>query len=259
MIMRKYMIALCMVLSSILIVFSSVTAYAYPSGLKEPKGDFSDFDGFYKTNEETNYTAVLVFDVYQSTSYIEYKYDLSDDEMNELLDAIYPLTQYTNVAVYVRERMHSEEDIQREDYRLFGNYNDSIMIYYDVVKEQAFIRGYGRSESQISYAQYATISSALTKDIKDASFLNGITKATKGIIDSFEGKKVFNPVKIVSAFFVAVLLSVLINFLIVTLMTVRKKKGTSKILNSKTDELLINNLEVKYITTSKVYNPREKY
>lgn len=257
--MSKGLKNICFIFSFLLIVLMPLNARAFTGD--PPYGNFENFDGYVKVNEKTGYAAVVDLEVYSGKDGNEYPEGCGPEEIEKILERIYPLTEYTNVAVEMTERIslvrHPADVLES---LLFGrNTNDTLIIYFDIEKSQGIIYTYGATIDKISYTDAATISQELTRNLGNMTYYEGVDIACTMILNSFQGKKNISVIGIISAFFIALLISMLVNYLIITRLTVRRKKGAVKIKNSKEDKINITDPGAMFVTTTKVYKKQKKW
>ena len=206
--------AAVLIFALILIVFAPcVTAFAGP-GPKQPQRYF-----IYK-NEKSGFTAVVVDDADLLTS----------EEERELVEQMYALTEYANIAVYTVDTASSKADYERareKRVELFGQNADAALFMIDMSSRRIVIQRRGNMERFFNNSRANNITNNVASYAKKGDYFQTCMVAMKQMLDVIEARSVPQPMKFLSNGVLALMLGCLTAF-VVALKTSSSIKKTQK-------------------------------
>ena len=206
--------AAVLIFALILIVFAPcVTAFAGP-GPKQPQRYF-----IYK-NEKSGFTAVVVDDADLLTS----------EEERELVEQMYALTEYANIAVYTVDTASSKADYERareKRVELFGQNADAALFMIDMSSRRIVIQRRGNMERFFNNSRANNITNNVASYAKKGDYFQTCMVAMKQMLDVIEARSVPQPMKYLSNGVLALMLGCLTAF-VVALKTSSSIKKTQK-------------------------------
>lgn len=159
--------------------------------------------------------------VNENTGYKLYFYDganlIGDDEVNEVIDKMYPVTEYGDVGFYTTDENtetggeYFYNDVQ---YNWFGN-DSSVILFIDMEDRYIWIQNYGSIKKSVSNSMAESITD-------NAYLLAGNEQYKECALQSFEqiykvanGERIARPMKVICNVLLSLILSFLILFIII--------------------------------------------
>lgn len=201
----------------------------------------------------------------------EYKAVISDEdgylqpfEEAGLLEQMSSLSEKTNIGILIIfSGTYTKESQMIEAFKNenFGEDADCTIIFVNrSLKEHiCYIKNYGRNAELINSNDCTLIEESVYEEFSRNELYAMLSKMLPQIEKDLEGKKASKPIQIISAMFVALIISVLINYLVMLATSnYSKKKSKTLMKNASRDRIDIYNEEALYLETTKRYNPRSK-
>ena len=196
------LLSLLTVLAALVLV-PSFSAVAY-----DPLDDI-DYTDIDKTNTETGYRVV----VYDGAGL------LSASEMKDLASEMAPIAYYGNVA-FVTTDSNSYGDIMRYSDavydEMFGNHANGVMLIIDMDEREISIYSDGDMHKVITDAYGYDITDNIYRYATNKEYYNCASKGFEQIYAVLKGQKIARPMRYVCCALMALLLSFLINFVVVS-------------------------------------------
>ena len=208
--------------------------------------DYSDVD---KKNPDTGYRVVI----YDGAGL------LSSKEIKELGSDMSPISEFANVA-FVTTDENSYGDIM--DYsdavfdEMFGNYANGIMLIIDMDEREISIFSDGNIHKIITDAYGYDITDNIYRYASNGEYYEAASKAFEQIYAVLNGQKIARPMRYVCSALMALLLSFLINFWIVSGASKLQKTSNAEMIAGASKSLRYTPLSVVKTGETKTYSPQ---
>lgn len=230
---RNKKIALFLVLSVFIVTMCALPAKALDSG-------------FVYTNPDTGYS--VYFDDEQDL--------LSDSEEAALLEDMIPLTTYGNVGFISCENLSEStpEYSARRYNSLFGTDSGAVLVI-DMGNRILFIKNNGAISKIVTNAYSNTITDNIYRYASNGDFYTTASTCYKQIYTLMEGGKIAQPMRIISAALLALILGLLINYLLLRTVTKPRQAAMGEIIDAADVDFRLRNPGAQFINKTKVYSP----
>lgn len=204
----------------------------------------------YYNNTYTGYAAVII----DGADY------LSESEENELLDKMKELTDYTNVIYLTDENntyaleSYSEGIAEAAAYSLFDR--DESVVVYVVDNEYDYIYAQGSAMRTITSSKAYNITDNVYMYSAREDYCNGAVEAFSECLTLFNGRKISNNMRFICNGFVALFISSLVCYIIISRKSRLKYTGGSELIKGAICYAEISNAEPFYTHTQKTYSPK---
>ena len=169
-----------------------------------------------RTNPETPYMAVVV----------DAAGLLADSEEAKLLDEMMPITEYANIAVYTVDTPTSLKDYERareKRQELFGD-SDSAVFMIDMYLRRVIIQRKGNMEKFFNNSMANNITNNVAKYAHKEQYYKTCSVAISQMADVINERNIPSPMKYMSNFSIAFILSLVLIFRIALLLSSNLKK-----------------------------------
>lgn len=230
---RTKKFALLLVLSIFIVTFAALPVKALDSG-------------FVYTNPDTGYS--VYFDDEQDL--------LSDSEEDSLLEDMIPLTAYGNVGFISCENLSesTQQYSARRYSNLFGTDSGAVLVI-DMGNRVLFIKNNGAISKIVTNAYSNTITDNIYRYASNGDFYTTASTAYKQIYTLMEGGKIAQPMRIICAALLALILGLLINYLLLRAVTKPRQAAMGEIIDAADVDFRLRNPGAQFISKSKVYSP----
>lgn len=204
-----------------------------------------EYGAKYLLNEETGYAALVLDDGYY----------LSEEEENELLKDMYPLTAYGNAAFYsFLETGYMDSNTEAFCLDTFGAYENSVV--FAVNPNEIYIYSEGRLHDIVTSNVAYTITDEIYTEAKDDNIYNCSVHCYDLIYQVINGRKLAEPMRNICSALMALMISSLICFIYIKKKSTLKDMDTKMVLSSAKREFRHNGLLGNVVETKRVYAPR---
>ena len=199
------------------VMIPSQSVYAY-----DPLDDIDDSD-VDKTNTETGYRVVI----YDGADL------LTSGEIKQLASDMAPIAYHSNVAFVTTDEDGYGNIMRYSDAvfdEMFGNHANGVMLIIDMAEREISVYADGDVHKVITDAYGYDITDNIYRYATKGEYYDAASEAFREISAVLDGQKIARPMRYVCCALMALLLSFLINFWIVS--------GASKIQNTSSAEML---------------------
>lgn len=237
------------VLTLIFASFSLILVLQMACPMKNVKADGYYSNGYYK-NYDTGYIAVI-------SDLADY---LPDDENDELIEVMKDLTDYTNVIYLTDENnkyateSYSESIAEEAAHGFFGT--SANVVVYVVDNEYDYIYAQGNAMKTITSSRAYNITDNVYMYSADGEYLTGAKEAFSECLKLFKGKKISNKMKYICNAFVALFISSLVCYTIISRKSKLKYTGGSELIKGAICYAEISAPVAIFSYSQKTYSPR---
>lgn len=183
---------------------------------------------------------------------------LTPEEEDDLFEIMKPLTQYGNVIFYTLDDnpYYDTNKASRAFYTsCFDAYDDGVIFTINMDDRELWISGYGDCQYSVTDSYCYTITDNIYTYATDQEYYECAAMAFEQIYAVMQGKDIPQPMRYTCNFLLAIAIALIINFLIVTACS-RKRKPS---LNTTKDNMIyhcdIHNAHAIFTHERRVYNP----
>ena len=181
---------------------------------------------------------------------------LDQDEEEALMDLMDQITAYGNAAFKsIDYNSTTTENYIRQYYEEQFGSNSGIVFLIDMDNRNIWIHSNGAIYKTITTAYADTITDNIYKYASDREYYICSYTAFDQALTLLRGQKIARPMKYVSNLFLAVILALMINFLLVMGGSRKKKAGERQLLEGIRYQYRLSNKKAVYKNTTKVYSP----
>ena len=181
---------------------------------------------------------------------------LDQDEEEALMDLMDQITAYGNAAFKsIDYNSTTTENYIRQYYEEQFGSNSAIVFLIDMDNRNIWIHSNGAIYKTITTAYADTITDNVYKYASDQEYYICSYTAFDQALTLLRGQKIARPMKYASNLFLAVILALMINFLLVMGGSRKKKAGERQLLEGIRYQYRLSNKKAVYKNTTKVYSP----
>ena len=201
-----------------------------------------------KKNSETGYKAIIEDDGSA----------LSSDEIDKLLDAMYPVTEYGNVAfktIDYNNYYSTREYAENYCYSSFGN-ESSVVFLVDFDNREIYMAADGEIYKTITSSVATTITDNTYEYATDGDYYGCAKEAFSEVCMKLDGQSIAQPMKHINNILIAIIIAMLVNFTIVSRKARLRSAKAQKILESaEVSNFEYTEPKAEFIRTSRVFSP----
>ena len=183
----------------------------------------------------------------------------TDDEIDELLEEMDPITEYGNVGVITIDMnaYSSTADFATDyiDY-YYGMYSDSVVFVIDMDNRWLDVTSEGNLMDSITPTKADIITDNIYHYAEDGDYFRCAKRAVNLIYDVLAGNKIAQPMKYLSNGCVAILLSLIIGYIVARSASSTAKASDSQKLANIFTQFKVRNPKATYTGETKEYSPR---
>ncbi len=218
-------------------------AHAY-NPLDDP--DYTDVD---KTNSETGYRVVISdgADLFTSA------------EIKKLADEIAPIARYGNVALITTDENNYGDIMRYSDAiydEMFGNHANGVMLIIDMEEREISIYSDGDIHKVITDAYGYDITDNIYRYASNKDYYTCASKGFEQIYTVLKGQKIARPMRYVCSALMALLLSFLINFWVVRVLSGIQRTSNAELIAGASKSLRYTPPVVIVTGETKTYSPQ---
>ena len=210
-----------------------------------PLPAFAD-DLFVYTNPQTGFSV-----------YIDDGYDLlTDEEETALVEDMKPITEYGNAGFISCENYDlSTSSYSAQKYAaLFGSESGTLLVI-DMGMREFYIKNDGAVSRIVTNAYSNTISDNIYRYAARGEFYNCASMCFSEIYMLLAGGKIAQPMRFISAALLALILSLMINYLLVRGLSAPRKASQAEIIDAAKVDFILRHPQANLDHTSRVYSP----
>ena len=198
-------------------------------------------------NEETNYYVYLD----------DWADLLSDEEENQLLQVMQPITSYGNVAfVSISDNPeYSTERYAKNYYEERFGYSSGTVFIIDMEERYIWIYSDGEIYQRITTSYANTITDNVYSYASKQDYFTCASKAFEQIHTLLEGRHIAQPMKYISNALLSIALALIINYFLAMLLSKSRKASVSQLLNGTFYKTEIQNSHAEFIKQTRRHNP----
>lgn len=182
---------------------------------------------------------------------------LNDEEEAKLLQTMQPITAYGNVAFYsVGEEMQTQTKVLADRYyqQLWGNENGTLFVV-DMANRMLYIHSVGEVYNTLKTSYANTITDNVYTYATKGEYALCATKAYEQIYTILEGGRIAQPMKYISNALFAFMLSFVLLYLIVKMVSKAKKPSRAQLFNGLEVSEQMHDFEAHYLSQNRTYIP----
>lgn len=181
---------------------------------------------------------------------------LTSEEELQLAEKMAEVTVYGHAAFVTVDYNTTSAGDFAEDY-FYGNfgYESGTLFLIDMDNREIYIYSDGEVYKIVTKSYANTITDNIYTYASDEEYYTCAYKAFEQIVSLLEGNKIAQPMKHISNAFLALLLALLINYILVMCMSAAKKPGKRELLEATKHRCSLVNTKAVYTHTTKKYDP----
>ena len=197
-------------------------------------------------NEETGYTA-RIFDEADL---------LTTEQEQQLLEEMIPLTEYGHIAFQTVIDNYSSTSYYSEQryHNLFGTSSGTIFVI-DMSNRQIYLFSDGQNYRYITKSKANIITDNVYRDAKRADYYGCASNTFKQINTILSGGKIVEPMRHISNYIIALIVSFFVDFIIIMSKTKIAPASNYTLLKNSSIEFSTGDIQVVKVGTHKVYSP----
>ena len=204
-----------------------------------------------ETNSDTDYKMIID----DQAGYF------SDDEIDDLIDVMTPITDYSNVAVLTTES-HSYSSTSRlaEAYSddNFGSYTNRIVFVIDRDLNEIYLDTGGKIRRTINSSRatsitdntYVYATASYGRDYYTCAY-----KTMEQVLTLLEGGRIAEPMRYICSALLAIIIALMLNYFIVMFYSRSRKESAKEILGGIYSDVKITNPSTAFVNQTKRYSP----
>lgn len=210
-------------------------------------GSLTVFAGQAYTNPDTGYIAFISDDAEL----------LTQEERDSLLALMEGITVYGNVGFKTisENPISTSSYIDDYYYQQFG-YDSGTIFLIDMDNRNIWIHSNGAIYKVITDSYADTITDNVYTYASDADYYECAYKAFSQILTLLQGNKIAQPMKYISNAFLALILALLINFIIVKSFSAKKKPSKAQLMDGIYTQFRMYNPTTTFVNQTKTYSPQ---
>lgn len=224
-----------------MILFFLVTALDSPS---------TTWASYNSSNEETGYYIYLD----------DWADLLNDEEEQDLLEIMQPITTYGNVA-FVSIATNPEGDTKayaQSYYQERFGYSSGTVFLIDMDERYLWIYSNGEIYKTITTSYANTITDNVYSYASDGDYFRCASKAFEQINTLLEGRHIAQPMKYISNALLAIVIALLINYFLVMTFSRSRKATNSQLLDGIFSKAEVKNPHTEFVKQTKRYSPQQR-
>ena len=211
------------------------------------------------TNYKSTTYIVKEYEEYTYKAYIDDKANLlSDEEKDALFEDMKPILEYGN-AIFLSITSNPLKDARYycdNYYRANFSYSNGVVLIIDMDTRKVFAMSYGKPEKYIKEGKGKSITDNIYRYLTAEEYYRGSKKAYEQMYTLLSGKKIFEPMKIISNMFIAFTVSSFICYIYILSSSSIKKASDKEVLNGIKKKVNISNINITKTGTRSVYSPQ---
>ena len=201
-----------------------------------------------KNNETTNYAIVIEDDANL----------LSEEEINKLMDIMYPITEYGNI---IFKSINNNDYYSTEAYAInyyHNNFskNSGTLFLIDMSKKNIYIFSDGYNYKIINRDKAYIITDNVYTYASSGDYFLCAKKAFEEIKTLLEGGKILEPMRYASNIVISITIAAFISFYIAIKMTKLNKVSDKEILNNVSSSFKVNDITATKTGSHREYSPQ---